>query len=588
MKIPPGSPTLNLQKYNSYDVKPNPPKIVPKPPTPKNININDLRTRFTTKSTKGNEQPNRIEFEKLKTNGENSIKSSRRLAGYEGSIYDNYKRRSNVDEKRRSSSKKSEKFVALFGVNSEINHDSKNKDASVNKRLDKKTTSVGRLKPALGAIDDKTRLDRLLDKRRGKNIDSLKIKNPSVLSDREGLSPQKVEMPIKIDNGIHVTKKNNIYAYQSHKRPVKSNFNSNYRSNDKGRLVVHKRVSSKLSIKGDYKNPPLMTQPHSNVTLRPELLNNFTRKVKKPKPILHEYTFTSKTHKGYSYFDLTKKNQDSYFVINKLLGFSRMHLIGVCDGHGQEGHTVSAFVKDNFPIVFEAALKSRIERNNGYINEDELYKNNHYELDIFEALKNTVNKLFSSDIDVYFSGTTLNCLFIFGSNVIICNVGDSRAIMIASSNLSDIIKLSKDHKPTDTLEKTRLLKHNARIEQTKSETGDPYGPMRVWLQNEDHPGLAMSRSIGDLVGASIGITWKPYVLYKELSNSDDYIVVIATDGIWDVLSNSEVMSIVRKHWLTKNVDRAGEDLMAEAVKRWTSSQDVLRDDITFVIGYICT
>jgi len=41
----------------------------------------------------------------------------------------------------------------------------------------------------------------------------------------------------------------------------------------------------------------------------------------------------------------------------------------------------------------------------------------------------------------------------------------------------------------------------------KDENGKLVGPYRVWLANEDLPGLAMSRSIGDQIAKDIGICW---------------------------------------------------------------------------------
>lgn len=41
--------------------------------------------------------------------------------------------------------------------------------------------------------------------------------------------------------------------------------------------------------------------------------------------------------------------------------------------------------------------------------------------------------------------------------------------------------------------------------------GYPMGPLRVWLQSSAIPGLAMTRSIGDLVASQIGVTWEPEV-----------------------------------------------------------------------------
>lgn len=33
------------------------------------------------------------------------------------------------------------------------------------------------------------------------------------------------------------------------------------------------------------------------------------------------------------------------------------------------------------------------------------------------------------------------------------------------------------------------------------------GPLRVWYRDQNVPGLAMTRSIGDLVAAQVGVTW---------------------------------------------------------------------------------
>ena len=35
------------------------------------------------------------------------------------------------------------------------------------------------------------------------------------------------------------------------------------------------------------------------------------------------------------------------------------------------------------------------------------------------------------------------------------------------------------------------------------------GPLRVWLKNEEIPGLAMTRSFGDSVAARVGVIAEP-------------------------------------------------------------------------------
>ncbi len=73
-----------------------------------------------------------------------------------------------------------------------------------------------------------------------------------------------------------------------------------------------------------------------------------------------------------------------------------------------------------------------------------------------------------------------------------------------------------------------------------------YGPKRVWLKNKQVPGLAMTRSIGDMSASSVGVTAEPEIfVFPNLSQNDKF-VVIASDGIWDRLSNQEVMMTVAK------------------------------------------
>lgn len=41
--------------------------------------------------------------------------------------------------------------------------------------------------------------------------------------------------------------------------------------------------------------------------------------------------------------------------------------------------------------------------------------------------------------------------------------------------------------------------------------GNKIGPLRVWLNKADGPGLAMTRSIGDKIGAEAGIISEPEI-----------------------------------------------------------------------------
>lgn len=71
--------------------------------------------------------------------------------------------------------------------------------------------------------------------------------------------------------------------------------------------------------------------------------------------------------------------------------------------------------------------------------------------------------------------------------------------------------LSTDHKPLLNNEATRIVEAGGRIDSYRDPEGNPLGPLRVWLKNENIPGLAMSRSIGDDVATSVGVTWEPEI-----------------------------------------------------------------------------
>ena len=68
------------------------------------------------------------------------------------------------------------------------------------------------------------------------------------------------------------------------------------------------------------------------------------------------------------------------------------------------------------------------------------------------------------------------------------------------------------------------------------------GPARVWLGHMDVPGLAMSRSLGDVVAHSAGVSSEPEFFEHEFNQNqhEDIILVMASDGLWEFMSDQEV------------------------------------------------
>ena len=82
----------------------------------------------------------------------------------------------------------------------------------------------------------------------------------------------------------------------------------------------------------------------------------------------------------------------------------------------------------------------------------------------------------------------------------------------------------------------------------RSQAGMFYGPLRVWLKNKPVPGLAMTRSIGDMSATSVGVVAEPEIKIIQKLTKADKILVIASDGLWDRFSNEEIMSIITTHY----------------------------------------
>lgn len=54
----------------------------------------------------------------------------------------------------------------------------------------------------------------------------------------------------------------------------------------------------------------------------------------------------------------------------------------------------------------------------------------------------------------------------------------------------------RDHKPSDKDEANRIKKNNGRISAFQYPNGDYGGPLRIWMAEEQVPGLAVTRSFG--------------------------------------------------------------------------------------------
>ena len=162
---------------------------------------------------------------------------------------------------------------------------------------------------------------------------------------------------------------------------------------------------------------------------------------------------------------------------------------------------------------------------------------------------------------------------------------NKKSLINPDNNLpaTNIFNLSNDLKPTLPLEKKRILEKGGRVEKYIEEDGTSNGPYRVWVKNEMYPGLAMSRSIGDFIASSVGVIPNPEIIEYTINKSSKYMI-IASDGIWQFMSNEKVMNIANQYYPKKDPIDLCNDLIREANTIW-DKEGLPRDDITVLVVY---
>ena len=357
----------------------------------------------------------------------------------------------------------------------------------------------------------------------------------------------------------------------------KQNINNNNFDPNKNSIKIIKQNSS--NIINHFPNPekPVRKESKSNtsnVTYNPFNASGWLK------------NFAVTTHPGVDKTGNQKTNQDSFVFKTNVNGINNFNIFGVMDGHGPQGHFVSQFASKFIPfqIMNHREIKTLTDPEDIY----QKLKYNEYEI-INQIFLETDNQLERVNFDATESGCTCVLVIHIGSHIICANTGDSRAILILDSmgqnNINDFyeVPLSYDYKPEMPEEKQRIELCGGVVEQLKNKNGEGVGPYRVWVKEGGYPGLAMSRSIGDLIGKKLGVIPNPGILEYDLNESVKFIVV-ASDGIWEFISNEIVRNIGKQFYKDKNPKGFCQEIVKDAYKLWKEN-GITVDDITAIAAF---
>ncbi|XP_044334642.1 probable protein phosphatase 2C 45 isoform X1 [Triticum aestivum] len=238
-------------------------------------------------------------------------------------------------------------------------------------------------------------------------------------------------------------------------------------------------------------------------------------------------------------------------------------LFGVFDGHG--GAKVAEYVKHN--------LFSHLLRHPKFMSDTKVA--------IDDSYKSTDSEFLESDSTQNQCGSTASTAVLVGNRLFVANVGDSRAIICRAGNA---VPVSKDHKPDQTDERQRIEEAGGFVMWAgtvhctlfKLSGWDMIAFLMMvfcstgtWRVGGV---LAVSRAFGDKL-------LKQYVVVdpeirEEIVDESLEFLILASDGLWDVVSNEEAVDMTRS---IQDPEEAAKRLLQEAYKRESS------DNITCVV-----
>ncbi|CAI9755700.1 unnamed protein product [Fraxinus pennsylvanica] len=283
-------------------------------------------------------------------------------------------------------------------------------------------------------------------------------------------------------------------------------------------------------------------------------------------------------------------NQDSAILFQGY-GIEDGAFCGVFDGHGKNGHIVSKLVRNRLPSLLlnqrnaiakisTSSPKKSVRVNGELLPSKNFMKWKEAGLSAFKVMDKELKLLDKFDFSC--SGTTAVVVVKQGGDLVIANLGDSRAVLgTKTENGIKAVQLTTDFKPEVPEEAERIRKCNGRVLALKEE---PH-IQRVWLPQEDSPGLAMSRAFGDFLLKYHGIISIPDISYHHISPNDQFLV-LATDGVWDVLNNDQVISIVAS---ADNEEAAAKAVVDASTAAWKRNfPNSKRDDCTVICLFFQT
>ena len=279
---------------------------------------------------------------------------------------------------------------------------------------------------------------------------------------------------------------------------------------------------------------------------------------------------------GFVMYPVVPCGTDSTFRVGTLIA-------GIFDGHGKGGESISRIAALKVGRSLELSMADTPSKPLGVRIAQLRFEK------AFEFAEACVKELLPMDVYAC-AGTTGTAIVIHDDDdgvrrMAVGHVGDSR--LIRGSVRPDgtegwiVTARTRDHKPSDPEERARIEKAGGVILlHPRGLTGQVVA--RVHLSADSPAGLAVARAIGDGEMKTVGVSAVPSTMCIPL-REEDKVLVIASDGLWEHLSDEEVLAFCYRY--RADASLAAKALVLEAARAWYE-KGTYRDDITVCVFFL--
>ena len=321
----------------------------------------------------------------------------------------------------------------------------------------------------------------------------LKNRNNNLINDKRNNFIFNIQINQKINNKIKIGEpfgnhiKNNLIEQNN----GIDNLNLLNINKGEAKLKLNKKNLIHQNLNENKEDVKIIDQNKKNSNNYPKIIDYFCKEEKNQK--------------------FNEKMEDFILIKHPFLEIENNHLslFAVFDGHG--GEYVSQYLKENFSEFLKKTINSKY--------------NSRFTQILKDSIEN-IDKYFDNSEEAKQCGSTGTIVVVNNRSIYCANVGDSKCYYI---NETEAIQLTEDHNCNNKVEVDTLRSKGVIVFQ-----GRVYGS------------LNLTRSFGDTDFKKDGFTATPYIKKIFSDKNDVKYLVIASDGIWDVVDNKKLFQISKE------------------------------------------